>query len=301
MIVFYGRLDDPPFAEAIARARERGLEHVVVEQQLLDAADLVLEVGADGIDGQLVVAQQSLPLGRLTSAYARPLELPASWLNAHSRARAEAFHQIFIEWLDLAPGRIVNRPGAMESNSSKPFQAQLIARAGFAVPETLVTSDPDEVRSFWDRHGRLIYKSVSGVRSIVRELDADAARRLDRVRLLPTQFQAHVSGVDLRAHVIGDRVLTAQVVSPAIDYRYAALDGQTTELEAVDLPAEAERACVRLAGELGLPFCGIDLRRTPSGELVCFEVNPMPGYTYYEQQAGLPISDTLVDWLARAA
>ncbi len=61
----------------------------------------------------------------------------------------------------------------MRSNASKPFQAQLIAAAGFVVPDTLVTNDPEVVREFHAEHGRVIFKSTSGIRSIVRELEGE--------------------------------------------------------------------------------------------------------------------------------
>ena len=44
----------------------------------------------------------------------------------------------------------------MASNGSKPFQLELIRRQGFSVPETLVTTDPEEARAFFERHGRII-------------------------------------------------------------------------------------------------------------------------------------------------
>jgi hypothetical protein len=43
-----------------------------------------------------------------------------------------------------------------------------------------------------------------------------------------------------------------------------------------DLGYLADR-CRKLAAGLQLPFAGIDLRRTPEDEWVCFEVNPSPG------------------------
>jgi glutathione synthase/RimK-type ligase-like ATP-grasp enzyme len=189
----------------------------------------------------------------------------------------------------------------MHSNSSKPYQAQLIARAGFDVPATLVTNDPDAVRDFAAEHGALVYKSTSGIRSIVRRLDAAALARLERVRSLPTQFQAVVDGTDVRVHVVGERVFATEVRSQAVDYRYAARDGLDAELVATDVPDDVAQRCVRLAGELGLALAGVDLRRTPDGRWACFEVNPMPGYSFYESHTGQPISRALVAHLAGEA
>ena len=58
------------------------------------------------------------------------------------------------------------------------------------------------------------------------------------------------------------------------------------------------RRCVGLATALELPFCGIDLCHRPDDSWLCYEVNPSPGYSWYEEATGLPISDALVAWLA---
>jgi D-alanine-D-alanine ligase-like ATP-grasp enzyme len=49
---------------------------------------------------------------------------------------------------------------------------------------------------------------------------------------------------------------------------------------------------------LDLPVAGIDLRCTPSAEWYCFEVNPAPGFSYYQQATGQPISSAIAILLA---
>jgi glutathione synthase/RimK-type ligase-like ATP-grasp enzyme len=48
---------------------------------------------------------------------------------------------------------------------------------------------------------------------------------------------------------------------------------------------------------MGLLIAGIDLKEAPDGEYYCFEVNPSPGFAYYEQHTGQPISAALVEAL----
>ena len=98
----------------------------------------------------------------------------------------------------------------MSSNMSKPFQAQLIAPL-FPTPPTLVTNEPDDVRDFVARHGRVIYKSISSVRSIVREWQPRDERALGRIRALPTQFQRFIEGTNIRVHVVGDKLFATEV------------------------------------------------------------------------------------------
>lgn len=52
---------------------------------------------------------------------------------------------------------------------------------------------------------------------------------------------------------------------------------------------------------MNLPLAGIDLRRTPQDEWYCFEVNPSPAFSFYEQITGQPIARAVALLLANAA
>ena len=187
----------------------------------------------------------------------------------------------------------------MGSNGSKCYQAQLICANGFVVPETLVTNDPERVRAFYGRHQkRVIYKSISGVRSIVQLLKDEDLERLDAIRACPTQFQAFVAGTNVRVHTVGAEVFATAIHTEATDYRYATRQGSEAELEAFTLPDALAARCLKLAQGLGLAFAGIDLKFTPQGEVYCFEVNPSPAFSYYEAHTGQPIARSVARYLA---
>lgn len=297
MILIFGREDDPPIGLALEALQERGLAYRLVDLRALDRDGIELDSGSSGLTGCLKAAGQTLPLQSVSSIYARPLSPGRQWQDPGAAQRANQQFDTFVGWLDVAPALVLNRPRAMNSNNSKPMQAQWIGAAGFTVPETLITSHADEARAFWRAHGRVIFKSISGVRSIVRELDEASAARLDLIHDLPVQFQAYVPGIDLRVHVVGTRCFAAEIESSATDYRYAR-GAEQTRLQAHQLPPDVGRRCAELAQALDLPLAGIDLRLRPDGEYICFEVNPMPAYSYYESNTGLPISLALADLLA---
>jgi glutathione synthase/RimK-type ligase-like ATP-grasp enzyme len=185
----------------------------------------------------------------------------------------------------------------MAANNSKPYQLALIAACGFAVPDTLVTTDAAAVRRFCRRHGTVIYKSVSGVRSIVSRLDAVGRDALADVANCPTQFQEYVPGSDMRVHVMGDALLATEIRSDADDYRYASRSGADVAMAPATLPEDVAEACRAMVRTMGLLVAGIDLRRTPAGAWFCFEVNPSPGFTYFEAAAGQPIAAAIADLL----
>src|SRR5690606_10548007 len=139
---------------------------------------------------------------------------------------------------------------------------------------------------------------ISGVRSIVTEMSEPDWDRIDDIRACPVQFQAYVPGYDVRVHTIGDEVFATRIDSPGTDYRYAGHDEGGTNLEPIEISTDLSERCINLARELNLPFAGIDLRITPEGDTVCFEVNPSPANSYYEGHTGQPISLALARYLA---
>jgi hypothetical protein len=309
MILICGVPTEPPAALAIEAAEDLGLAHAVFDQRQHAQAELTLEAAPEaGVTGRLCWPGGALDLARVRGVYVRLADdrflpdLATLPEDGPDRRRAAAFHDRLYSWLNIAPGRIASRPRAMLSNMSKTYQAAIIRRLGFDIPETVVTNDPTEVLSFVarcaDAGDQVIYKSISGARSIVQAFKPEDASRLQHIRWCPTQFQRRVRGVDLRVHVVGLRTFATEIASAAVDYRYATRQtGEDADLAAIDLPPGLQRACVDLAHALDLPFAGIDLRRTPSGAYVCFEVNPCPAFSYYESRTGAPIARALVSWL----
>ncbi len=304
MILLCGIPTESPLAAVIERCAEIGVRPVIFNQREFDQCHLAWTIRDGRIDGQLTIGEMCYDLASFTGIYARFMddrllpELDGEPPDSPRRRSCRRLHDGLVAWIDLAPGHIVNRFRAMGSNASKPYQAQLIQRHGFLVPETLVTNDPALVQAFQDHHGRIIYKSTSGLRSIVNEVGTAELERLDAIRACPVQFQAYVPGFDVRVHVVGDEVFATRIDSPGTDYRYADHGEGGTKLEPFDLSDELAARCRALSRGVGLAFTGIDLRITPDGAVYCFEVNPSPAYSYYESHTGQPISLALARYLS---
>jgi glutathione synthase/RimK-type ligase-like ATP-grasp enzyme len=242
------------------------------------------------------------PLNDLAGLYLRPSDERRLHRGDDAALQAAtAWTQAWTEIAELATFRVANRVSAMASNSSKPLQSQCLAAAGFAIPAMLMSNDPDAVLAFEAEQGPLIYKSASGVRSIVQTLDAAARARLQAVREAPTLFQQRLTGTNVRVHVVGQEVFATEIDSDAVDYRYAGLTEQHTALRATRLPADIEARCRRAARELALPFTGLDLMLADDGLVYCFEANPSPGYSYYQNATGQDIAGALARYLAGLA
>lgn len=298
MILLWGIATDEPLARVKRVLQDRGAPVFFLDEQRV--LDTRIELTVNGhVNGVIGVNGTDMALQSMTSSYLRPYDIrrmravESAGPGSKAEAHALEIERAVIAWAEITSAMVLNRPSAMASNNSKPYQASLIRQSGLRVPDTLITTDPDAVREFQRMHGPLIYKSISGVRSIVGRLEHH--RELTAVANCPTQFQRYIHGTEYRAHVIGTQVLACQVISDDIDYRYPTTG--EPQISACSLPDEVTQRCIALSKALNLPLAGIDLRRTPDGEWYCFEANPSPGFTYYEDAAGLPIAEAIADLL----
>jgi glutathione synthase/RimK-type ligase-like ATP-grasp enzyme len=306
MILVCGIPSESPVQGVIAAAGCTGVHCEVVNQRQAAFHGLDLQMSDHGLRGSIALACGTVPLASIRGVYVRLMDyeslpecraLGRQTGSSDRHRRAVAFHAGLHDWLDIAKCRVLNRPKHMASNMSKPFQSQFIRQCSFRIPRTIITNDPDAVRSFKRCCGRVIYKSTSSIRSIVRELTRASMRELDRVEHLPTQFQEYIPGTNLRIHVVGDRFFATEIRCEAVDYRYAGRENSDVQMRPVTLPGRFREACLALCKCLGLPLAGIDFKRTDQGEYYCLEVNPSPAYNFYQDHTGQPIAEAIVDYL----
>lgn len=288
MILLWGQTD-PSLGHVRRALEELDARVLFLDQERLP--DVHVDVTyAPEARGTLELDGSAYALEGFRSIYLRPSDF-----RELSSFRSEAFegphwrHAAAVQdtlwsYVDVADALVLNRPSAMLSNTSKPLQSRVIRAHGFEVPETLLTTEPTAARAFAAAQGRVVYKSMSGIRSVVRLLDDADTSRLDDVRWCPTQFQRWIEGVDHRVHVVGSEVFSTCIHSNAVDYRYGPARAQPCEL-----PRAVADRCLALACTLDLPVAGLDLRRTPDGRWFCFEVNPAPGFAAYGGAVGREI------------
>lgn len=305
MILLCGIPSESPLA-LVGEALDRiGAPYRWFNQRHFERIEMAFEISQQGLGGWLEIDGEGIALDSVRGVYSRLMdhtrlpELKDQPADSALTLHCNALHDTLVRWTEISPARVVNRVAPMGSNSSKPYQAQLIREHGFEIPSSLITTDPHAVLEFREQHGKIIYKSISGVRSIVQTFDEKDLGRLAAIRWCPTQFQAWVPGTDIRVHVVGQQVFATRIESEAVDYRYARSQvGEAAQLNATELSDELAQRCIALTSSLGLAFSGIDLRITPDEQVFCFEVNPCPGYSYFELNSGQPISIAVANHLA---
>jgi hypothetical protein len=182
--------------------------------------------------------------------------------------------------LSLLSIPMVNRYAPQSTNSSKPLQTASLVSGGMY---PAVSRVPTRI-CMADRLGEFrppenfVVKSISGERSQVVALADPRLQRSPNASSFPVQIQSRLRGLNVRAHVCGDAVVAAKITGDAVDYRYSPKVG----IYPYTLPADVQAWCVAAATSEGLDLAGIDLIVTEEGKWFCFEINPMPGYHWFE-------------------
>ncbi len=304
MILLWGLPRDGPIADVYGALLRLGHRPEFLDQRAAIGASAELSVGPD-LAASVRTDEGVLDLRSVTAAYLRPYdprELPAvrrAGPGSETWDRAVLVEDFLASWAELTEAVVVNRPSAMAPNCSKPFQAIQLRNLGFCVPDTIITTDPDVVTEFREKHRQIVYKSISGVRSIVSELTDKQMSRLDEVCWCPTQFQELVPGTDYRVHVVGDEIFATEIESEAVDYRYASRQGYGLTIRAATIADEVAQRCAAASREMGLAVSGVDLRRTADGRWYCFEINPSPAFTFYQNATGQRIDEAVAQLLIR--
>lgn len=210
--------------------------------------------------------------------------------------------------------RWMSHPSAIWEAEYKPYQLQLAARLGLAIPRTVVTNDPGAVRSAFDEFGDLIIKPTRSGHLVkdgaehaiyTSRLLAEHLDDLESARWSPSIYQALIpKKYDIRVTIVGDRCFAAAIDSPSdpaarIDWRQT----ENPELPhySINLPGALETTFRQLMETLHLTFGAIDLIETPKGEYVFLEVNPNGQWLWLDNMLKLGISDAVADWLGGAS
>ncbi len=199
---------------------------------------------------------------------------------------------------------VLNPPSAVEACVDKYLAAARLDAAGLRVPATAVCQHADAaLEAFAELGGDVVVKPLFGSegRGMVRVSDPELAwrvfRALERTQsvLYLQQFIRH-PGWDLRAFVLGGRVLAAMRRHASGDWRTNVAQGG--KAEAVHLATAEVELALRAAAALGAPAAGVDLLPGPAGEWYVLEVNAVPGWRALAPVAGVDVAAALIEFLS---
>ncbi len=200
---------------------------------------------------------------------------------------------------------VLNPPRAIEVCVDKYLTTARLARAGIATPPTAVCQHSDDaMTAFAELDCDVVLKPLFGSegRGMCRITDEETAWRTFRVLeqtgqvIYLQQFVKH-PGWDLRAFVIGGRVIASMRRTAGNDWRTNVAQGGTTER--VVLSDSEVSLALRAAEAVGCPVAGVDLLPGPNGELFVIEVNAVPGWKALAPTCDVDVAKEVVRFLTR--
>lgn len=186
---------------------------------------------------------------------------------------------------------------------------QLLARDGIGLPVTTFAHDPKQTEEVLALAGNapLVIKLLEGTQGLGVVL-ADTNRsaksvieafRATNTNILVQEFIKEAGGTDIRAIVVGGKVIAAMKRSGAEgEFRSNLHRGGSADV--IKLSPEERSTAVRAAKSMGLNACGVDMLRANHGPVV-MEVNSSPGLEGVEKATGLDVAGKIIEHIEKHA
>lgn len=199
-----------------------------------------------------------------------------------------------------------NSSAGITNSRDKLRSLQILSRHRIGIPETTFARDRRDLLPAIDRVGGapVIIKLLEGTQGVGVVL-AETAKVAEAIietlqsanqNVLIQKFVAESKGRDVRAFVIGDRVVASmRRVAQGSEFRSNVHRGGVTEV--IELDDEYSETAVRAAQIMGLRVAGVDMLESHDGPQV-MEVNSSPGLEGIETCTQLDIAGAIVDFIA---
>lgn len=183
---------------------------------------------------------------------------------------------------------------------------QILSRHHIGIPRTTFVRDKRDILPSIARVGGapIIIKLIEGTQGIGVLLAESTKAAESIIELLQSQkqnillqkFVAESKGRDVRAFVVGDRVVAAmRRVAQGQEFRSNVHRGGVAEM--IELSDEYRETAVRAAQIMGLRVAGVDMLEGKTGPQI-LEINSSPGLEGIETCTGLDVAGAVIDYIA---
>jgi ribosomal protein S6--L-glutamate ligase len=196
---------------------------------------------------------------------------------------------------------------AITRSRDKLRSLQLLAKAGVGIPKTVVSRNSADIDDLIEKLGDMpvIIKLARGTHGngVVLAETKKAAKSVlqafyltneDGTNVLLQEFVKESAGTDIRAFVVGGRVV-ASMKRQSLDDDFRSnlhKGGQGTTIKLTD---EETKMAIKAAKAMGLNVAGVDLMRSERGPLI-LEVNASPGFGI-EKITGRNVAEKVIEYV----
>jgi ribosomal protein S6--L-glutamate ligase len=203
----------------------------------------------------------------------------------------------------------LNESVAIGRSRDKLRSLQILARKGLGLPVTAFAHDPKQTDDVIKMVGGApvvikLLEGTQGIGVVLGETEKSArsvieAFRGANVNILVQEFIKEAGGTDIRAFVIGNKVVAAMQRHGAEgDFRSNLhRGGRATTIK---ITPEERSTAVRAARAMGLNVAGVDMLRSNHGPVI-MEVNSSPGLEGIENVSGKDIAAKIIEFIEENA
>lgn len=202
---------------------------------------------------------------------------------------------------------VINSSVAIVRSRDKLRSMQLLARDGVGLPVTSFAHSTKDIAG--------VMKIVGGAPVVVKLLEGTqgtgvvlaettkaaesvigAFRQLD-ANILVQEFIHEANGEDIRAFVVGDRVI-ATMMRKAAEGEFRSNLHRGGSAQKVKISPEERATAVKAAKTMGLQVAGVDMLRSSRGPVV-MEVNSSPGLEGIEKYTGVDVAGKIIGYIEK--
>jgi ribosomal protein S6--L-glutamate ligase len=200
---------------------------------------------------------------------------------------------------------------AINRSRDKLRSLQLLARSGVGIPKTIVSRNSTDIDDLIDKVGGtpVIIKLARGTHGngVVLAETKKAAKSVlqafyltneDGTNVLLQEFVKESAGTDIRAFVVGGRVV-ASMKRQSLDDDFRSNLHKGGEGTVIKLTEQETKMAIKAAKAMGLNIAGVDLMRSERGPLV-LEVNSSPGFGI-ERVTGRNVAGPIIEYIEQNA
>lgn len=200
---------------------------------------------------------------------------------------------------------------AITRSRDKLRSLQLLAKAGVGIPKTIVSRNSTDIDNLIEKVGGtpVIIKLARGTHGngVVLAETKKAAKSVlqafyltneDGTNVLLQEFVEESAGTDIRAFVVGGRVV-ASMQRKSLDDDFRSNLHKGGEGTVIKLTDEENKMAIKAAKAMGLNIAGVDLMRSDRGPLI-LEVNASPGFGI-EKVTGRDVATPIIEYIEQNA
>lgn len=212
-----------------------------------------------------------------------------------------------VRQLEMQGAYTVSSSIAISRSRDKLRSLQLLAKYGIGIPKTVVSRNTTDIDDLLNNLGSMpvIIKLARGTHGngVVLAETKKAAKSVlqafyltndDGTNILLQEFIKESAGTDIRAFVVGSRVI-ASMKRQSLDDDFRSNLHKGGEGTAIKLTEEEKKIAIKAAKAMGLNIAGVDLMRSSRGPLI-LEVNASPGFGI-EKVTGRNVASAIIEYV----